>query len=591
MSSLPSVAVSFRPSSVTSSVVDAVESYRRAQTYLADAASLSTSGTSEDEAIEEGPEDEESLIADHDRDRSQDVSGSVVSNLQWDEDLTPTTELPRTPFPPAISESGCQDAFAPSSALAEERTPLLRKSTISSTVSPPSRASTATVTPAANQSIPVTLPRADAPVAAQSKVPVENQVGKPPAGHSTFGQTLFNSIAILLGIGMLSEPLAFAYAGWIGGTLLLVGYGFITCYTAKILAHIILDDARLKSYADIGRKAFGPRSTIMISILFCVELFAVSVALVTLFADSLYAVWPAYSPDTYKIFCLVFLVPTVLMPLSVLSYASMIGLLSTLLIIAVILIDGFAKPDAPGSLWSPADTSLSFRSVGELGISFGLFMAGFSGHVVIPSLARDMVDPSQFDTMIDYAFAIATAIYAVIGVAGYIMFGNSVSDEFSVDLMKYSVYSTLNEVALWGLVLTPISKYALATRPLNITFEVLLGLETNAAAADDHGTKPTTSNLEQTTARKGSTALRTIFIALERTTLAVLSVAVSICIPGFSSMMAFLGACTSFLLCVVGPISAKAALAKYCGFWDGLAIFLGAVMAIWGTAAAIWSST
>lgn len=44
-----------------------------------------------------------------------------------------------------------------------------------------------------------------------------------------------------------------------------------------------------------------------------------------------------------------------------------------------------------------------------------------------------MIDPSQFDIMIDWAFTIATAIYAVIGVAGYIMFGNSVSDEVSLE--------------------------------------------------------------------------------------------------------------------------------------------------------------
>ena len=42
---------------------------------------------------------------------------------------------------------------------------------------------------------------------------------------------LFNSIAILLGFGMLSEPLAFAYAGWIGGFALIILYGLITCYT------------------------------------------------------------------------------------------------------------------------------------------------------------------------------------------------------------------------------------------------------------------------------------------------------------------------------------------------------------------------
>lgn len=48
---------------------------------------------------------------------------------------------------------------------------------------------------------------------------------------------------------------------------------------------------------------------------------------------------------------------------------------------------------------------------------------------MIPSLARDMIDPAQFDHMIDWAFALATLIYTIIGVTGYLMFGNDVSDE------------------------------------------------------------------------------------------------------------------------------------------------------------------
>ncbi|KAL6299652.1 transmembrane amino acid transporter protein-domain-containing protein [Sparassis latifolia] len=373
--------------------------------------------------------------------------------------------------------------------------------------------------------------------------------------------------------------------------MIIVSYGLVTCYTAKILAHIILDDLRLKSYSDIGHKAFGPRSGPLINALFCLELFAVGVALVTLFADSLYAVWPAYSPNTYKIFCLVFLIPTVFLPLSVLSYASMLGILSTLLIIVVILIDGFSKRDPPGSLWIPADTSLKFMGIGKLGVSFGLFMAGFSGHAVIPSLARDMVDPSRFDLMINYAFGIATAVYAIIGIAGYLMFGNSVSDEFSQDLAKYSVYPVLNKVALWGLVLTPISKYALSTRPLNITMEIVLGLETNTAPTSEHTAKSTTQGAEPLTAQRRKVVLKRILTAAERAAFTMLSVAVSILVPEFSSMMAFLGACTSFLLCVIGPISAKVALAGRCGFWDGLALVIGTVMAVWGTAATVWSST
>ena len=45
-------------------------------------------------------------------------------------------------------------------------------------------------------------------------------------------------------------------------------------------------------------------------------------------------------------------------------------------IMGIILFDGFTKPDSPGSLWSPADTSLGIDNYQELGIAFGLFMAG-----------------------------------------------------------------------------------------------------------------------------------------------------------------------------------------------------------------------
>lgn len=78
------------------------------------------------------------------------------------------------------------------------------------------------------------------------------------AGTSTFGQTvrllahlilspelssltsvcvlpslaqLFNAIACLVGVGLLSEALAFSYAGWVGGTALLLYFAFLTNHT------------------------------------------------------------------------------------------------------------------------------------------------------------------------------------------------------------------------------------------------------------------------------------------------------------------------------------------------------------------------
>lgn len=70
----------------------------------------------------------------------------------------------------------------------------------------------------------------------------------------------------------------------------------------------------------------------------------------------------------------------------------------------------------------------------------------------------------------------------------------------------------------------------------------------------------------------------------------VASVAVSIYVPEFSAVMAFLGAFSAFVLCVIGPIGAKISLAGKCQWFDAIILFGASVMAIWGTVAAVWSS-
>jgi hypothetical protein len=45
-------------------------------------------------------------------------------------------------------------------------------------------------------------------------------------------------------------------------------------------------------------------------------------------------------------------------------------------LIGTVFYDGLSKFDAPGSLWSPAKTSFGYCKIGELGLAFGLFMAG-----------------------------------------------------------------------------------------------------------------------------------------------------------------------------------------------------------------------
>ncbi|WVF67802.1 hypothetical protein IAT40_002563 [Kwoniella sp. CBS 6097] len=315
------------------------------------------------------------------------------------------------------------------------------------------------------------------------------QGARHPTGQSTDGQTLFNATAVLVGIGLLSLPLAFAYAGWIGGTLMLLGFGWLTCHTAKLLARLIRADPSLMGYTDIGVRAFGTKAGAGIHILFCLELFALGVALIVLFGDTLNVLYPNISSNAWKIIGFSVILPTALLPLRLLSLPSLLSSISSLLLVLVLLIDGLIRPTAPGSLRDPMPTSWSpeWSDANWLG-GIGLILAGFGGHAVMPSLARDMRRPENFDRIVNKAFAIATVISFIAGAAGHLMIGQGVSDEITRDLMqaKYHYPRILNTIALWMIVINPLTKFGLSSRPLNITLETILGISDLPPAVHYH---------------------------------------------------------------------------------------------------------
>jgi vesicular inhibitory amino acid transporter len=104
------------------------------------------------------------------------------------------------------------------------------------------------------------------------------------------------------------------------------------------------------------------------------------------------------SPDTYKLIGFFIVAPTTLLPLHLLSIPSIMSLVSSTVVILILLIDGFTKKTAPGSLVDPVHTSLGpdMTHANVLG-GLGLLIAGFGGHAIIPSLAIDMKDPRKFN--------------------------------------------------------------------------------------------------------------------------------------------------------------------------------------------------
>jgi solute carrier family 32 (vesicular inhibitory amino acid transporter) len=149
-------------------------------------------------------------------------------------------------------------------------------------------------------------------------------------GQSTLPQTVFNSVNVLIGVGLLSLPLGLLYSGWLIGLLFMTFAGIATQYTAKLLAKCLDVDNSLITFADLAYVSFGSRARIATSILFSLELIAACVALVILFADSLNALLPGLSTTNWKIVCGVILIPLSFLPLSLLSFTSVLGILCCL---------------------------------------------------------------------------------------------------------------------------------------------------------------------------------------------------------------------------------------------------------------------
>lgn len=88
-------------------------------------------------------------------------------------------------------------------------------------------------------------------------------------------QTVFNSVNVLVGVGILALPLSFRLAGWLYGSLIFLFCCLGTNYTAKIIVKCInanKDSNSEGSYGDMGQAAFGDKGRSLIGTVFIIEL-------------------------------------------------------------------------------------------------------------------------------------------------------------------------------------------------------------------------------------------------------------------------------------------------------------------------------
>lgn len=146
-------------------------------------------------------------------------------------------------------------------------------------------------------------------------------------GRSTLPQTVLNSINVLVGVGILSLPLALQYSGWIIGSFFFLSSALVTTYTSALLAKCLDRFPRMTHFSELGSAAFGTTTRIAMEILITLELAGNCVPHALLFADSLNALIPGWGIIEWKIVCGIIVLPLNFVPLRYLSITSVFGVL------------------------------------------------------------------------------------------------------------------------------------------------------------------------------------------------------------------------------------------------------------------------
>lgn len=241
--------------------------------------------------------------------------------------------------------------------------------------------------------------------------------------------TVFNCTNMLIGAGILALPFGLRQCGWVVGLTLLTLPAVVTAFTADLLVECIRMSNRAITYGDIAYAAFGSIRGTSASVLLILELVGANVALIVLFADSASKLLPSISTLAWKVIVALGLLPLNFMPLRTFSVSSLIGIFCFLGILATLVTIGCSTPLGAGSLLEVGPQQALPSSTMSVLSSFGIFIAPWGGHSIVPVAYSDMKDSRQYPQALKWTYLLTYTIALSTGVAGYLMFGRHVCPE------------------------------------------------------------------------------------------------------------------------------------------------------------------
>lgn len=238
----------------------------------------------------------------------------------------------------------------------------------------------------------------------------------------------------IIGAGLLSMPLAFSTDGIVFGAVIILvaavtsGYGlFLQGYVSKYVP------AGHASFFNVCSITY-PRLSVVFDVAIAVQCFGCAISYLVLVGDLMPTIVTHVSfvaKEHYRTFWIVALavlcVPlSFLKNLDSLKYSSILGL-AAIGYIAVLVVTHFLLGDIPDNL--KGDLVLVPPSVTGVFSTFSIIVFAFTGHQNMFSIINESKDRSltSLTGLINTAIAISLALFIVVGLAGYLTFGDLVT--------------------------------------------------------------------------------------------------------------------------------------------------------------------
>ncbi|XP_076943359.1 amino acid transporter AVT1I-like [Bidens hawaiensis] len=341
---------------------------------------------------------------------------------------------------------------------------------------------------------------------------------------SSFVNTCFNGLNALSGIGIISVPYAVATGGWLS-LLLLLTIAVSTFFTGLLIKRCMDIDPTIRSYSDIGDRAFGKTGRIIVLLTTNLELYLVATAFLILEGDNLSNLFPHVHFNIYGLHIsskksFVIMVAAIILPttwfnnMKILSYISAIGVLASFVILGSIL-------------WVGKFDGVGFQEKGKIinwnGMPSALCLFAFcyGAHPVFPTLYTSMKNKRHFSKVLLLCFVLCTMTYSSMAIVRYRMFGSKAESQITLNL---PTNKTSSKAAIFTTLVSPIVKYALLVIPIVNTIED----------------------------RFPSFNTRTYSLCI-RTTLVISTIIVAITFPFFGYLMSIVGALLTVTASIILP--------------------------------------